>query len=97
MQLLGQFKTGSYEGTGAAVSIECGFKPICVIVYNEEDGDVMWLHLQGAADASALQITNHADTQLSFITSNGITLSVNGFSAGTTLSESGKTLRYLAF
>jgi hypothetical protein len=97
MQINGQFKFGSYTGDGAAQTITCGFKPICVLVYNETDGDTLWLHLQGLADAKALQITNHADTQLSLLAANGITLSASGFTIGTSLSESAKVMRYLAF
>ena len=96
MRPLSQVKFGSYEGTGAAVSIACKFKPVLVFVLNEEDGDVWWLHVRGMTDAYALQNTNHADTQNSVLSSNGITLTANGFTAGTSLSESGKTFRYIA-
>lgn len=89
-------QAGSYTGTGSAVSVTLGFKPIAVIAFNATDGDVLWLHFDGMTAAHALQITNHDTAQLSALSSNGITLSARGFTAGTTLSESAKVIRYLA-
>lgn len=97
MQVLNQYKIGTYAGTGAAVSVDCGFKPVYVKIFNETDGDVSWECIQGLADASAYQNINDDTAQQSVISSNGITLSARGFSVGTALSESGKTFRYIAF
>lgn len=99
-----EVKVGTYEGTGAAVNVELGWVPDAVILVNVEDGDIMWIWFNGMGASDAFQITNHADTQLSVITSNGVdkyeptdyTNSL-GFTVGTTLSESGKTIRYIAF
>ena len=93
MRLLNEFATGTYEGTGAAVSVSCGFSPLCVIVWNEEDGDELFIHIDGMTDAHAIKIA----AAVSALTSQGITLSSTGFSVGTGPSESGKTHRYLAF
>ena len=93
MRILNEYKTGTYEGTGAAVSVTCGFEPVCVIVFNEEDGDLLMIHINGMADGKAISI----DTEVAFESANAITLSSTGFSAGTGLSESAKTFRYLAF
>lgn len=97
MRALNEGVIGSYTGTGAAVTVTLGFKPFMVIAYNETDADVMWFHIQGLADGKAVQIANHDTTQISLLASNGITLSTTGFTAGTTLSESGDTIRYIAF
>lgn len=93
MRILNEMGFGSYEGTGAAVSVTLGFKPVLVIVWNEEDGDELFLHIQGMTDAHAIK----SAAAVSALTSNGITLSSTGFTAGTNLSESGKTHRYIAF
>ena len=93
MRALNEGSVGSFEGTGAAVSITLGYKPLFVLVWNEEDGDELFMHIQGMTDAHAIKIA----LACSALTSNGITLSNSGFSAGTSLSESGKTHRYIAF
>ncbi len=93
MRILNESTKGTFEGTGAAVSVTCGYRPVCVIVWNEEDGDELFIHIDGMTDAHAIKIA----AAVSAVTSNGITLSSTGFSAGTNLSESGKTHRYLAF
>lgn len=93
MRILNEFASGTYTGTGSAVVVTCGFKPQCVIVYNDTDGDDLFIHLQGMADASAIQIS----AAVAKLSSNGVTLSTTGFTAGSSMSESGKTLRYLAF
>ena len=97
MRQLNEFAIGTYTGTGSAVSVTCGFKPVRVVVINETDGDSKWEHIRGMADASALQDVNHDTAQKSFITSNGITLSNSGFTAGSSLSESAKVFRYIAY
>lgn len=95
-------KVGTYEGTGAAVNIALGFVPDYMRIWNVEDGDISWEWFNGMTAAYACQTTNHADTQLSVITSNGFTEYVGsstvaeGMTVGTTLSEPGKTYRYVA-
>lgn len=89
-------QVGSYTGTGAAVSVTLGFKPVALILFNSTDNDVLWLYFDGMTDAHALQVANHDTAQVSALTSNGVTLSARGFSAGTSLSESAKVIRYLA-
>ena len=92
--MLGQFKAGTYTGTAAAVEIECGFRPIFIMVKNETDGDDSWQYLSGLAAGYAYQ--NDAGV---FTTeaANGFTVSASGFTAGTLMSENAKTFRYLAF
>jgi hypothetical protein len=93
MRILNEFAIGTYTGTTAAVSVTLGFKPVCVIVFNETDGDKMWLHIQGQAAGSAYTI----DTEVALEVTNSVTLSTTGFTAGTDMSESAKVFRYIAF
>ena len=86
-----QQATGTYLGTGAAVNVNIGFRPSLVLIYNETDGDVCWFAIQGLADGKAIQI----DTAVSLLASNGLTLTAAGFTAGTSLSESGDTMRFI--
>lgn len=98
-----EIKTGSYAGTGAAVNVSLGFVPDYIRVVNETDGDIAWEWFRGMTDGHALQAANSDLTQLSKITSNGISafagaeaVSAVGFTAGSALSENGKTFRYVA-
>lgn len=103
---MARIKKGTYEGTGAAINFAIGWTPDYVRVVNAEDGDIAWEWFNGLGAGDALQTTNHADTQLSLITSNGIDTYAGsstsgseaavGFTVGTTLSESGKTYYYIA-
>jgi len=92
-QVLSQSESGSFVGTGSAVNVSLGFKPRLIVIYNETDGDVCWIGFDGMADGKCLQI----DTAVSFLSSNGLTLKAGGFTAGTSLSESGDTMRFIAF
>lgn len=99
---MARVKVGSYTGTGAAINVSLGWTPDFVHVWNATDGDITWDWFNGMGAADVLQITNHADTQLSLVSSNGIdtyagsTSAAEGFTVGTALSESGKTFRYIA-
>lgn len=97
MRALNESNSSTYTGDTAAQTITCGFKPQIVIVYNETDGDVAWIHINGLTAGSALQITNHDTAQMSVEATNYITLSDTGFTIGTGMSESAKVFRYLAF
>lgn len=90
--VLQQSAQGTYVGTGAAVQVKLGFRPRILIVYNETDGDVCWLVIRGLADGKAVQI----DTAVSLLASNGATLTEAGFTAGSSMSESAKTMRFFA-
>lgn len=93
-------KTGTYVGTGAAVNIALGFQPAAFIVWNETDGDALWLWADGMAAGTAIAIAAAVAAQ----GSNGVTkydgaegVTAKGITVGTALSESGKTHRYIAF
>lgn len=97
-------KTGSYVGTGAAVTVELGFTPDYIRVWNETDGDEAYEWFKGMTNGHALKSANNASTQFSKITSNGISGYAGtvadksaGITFGSALSESGKTWRYAAF
>lgn len=101
-------KVGSYVGTGAAVNVPLGFAPTYVRVINETDGDVCWEWFNGMTAGHAIQSINVVDNGvtgaagMSRITANGVSLfggsatQAEGFTAGTALSETGKTFRFFA-
>lgn len=37
------FVSGTYEGTTAAQTITCGFRPSWILGYNQEDGDTVFI------------------------------------------------------
>lgn len=96
-------KVGSYVGTGAAINIALGFNPDYIRIWNATDGDEVYEWFRGMTAGHALKSTNNASTQFSAITSNGLSdfagtvgALKKGFTAGSAISESGKTFRYLA-
>lgn len=98
-----QVRVGSLTGAGAAVNVELGWTPDFVIAWNATDGDIRYEWFNGMGAADALQITNHADTQLSLITSAGIdayagsTTAEKGFTLSSTICENAKVIRWAAF
>lgn len=90
--------TGTYTGTGAAISISLGFIPDWVEVINYTDGDILWKWSSAMTNGHAIQV----DTAVSKITSNGVstysgsTTVGPGFTIGSSLSESGKVFAYVA-
>lgn len=95
--------TGTYTGTGAAVNVSLGFIPAYVKIFNETDGDDRWEWVKGMTDGHAYQTIGSTGVGTK-ITSNGVSeyagsrgSAAKGFTAGTSLSESGKTFRYVAF
>ena len=95
-------KTGQYTGDGSnAVSVDLGFEAMMVLVYNETDGDVLALGVNGIADGKGLKIVDSGSgtTDLSFMSSNGITIGKQGFKIGTdaNLIENAKVFRWIAF
>lgn len=74
---------GAYIGTGSALNIDIvGFRPKMVQLFNE-DGLAVATWTKTMPDAAALKIFNHADTQVAYVTANGITPRANGFQVGT--------------
>lgn len=95
LEISNQFYIGTYTGSGAAQSVTTGFKPKVVMIFNETDGDVFNIHIAGMTAATHYS----SAAAVSLVSSNGITLSDRGFTAGsdTTIAESAKTFRVLAF
>lgn len=74
---------GSFIGTGSAFNITTvGFRPRSVKLWNLT-GLTTAVWIKGMPDASAFKQINHADTQNVYVTSNGLTPLVNGFTVGT--------------
>lgn len=87
-----QWASGSYTGTGSAVNVDLGFKPILLLIFNVTDGDVLFCTFDGLSAGAGLKI----DTATAALATNGLTLRNNGFTAGSDCSESAKSFRYLA-
>lgn len=91
--------SGTYTvaATPVATTITLGFKPRKVEVWNETDL-ARYEHIYGQTAAYAYKITNHADTQVSIITSGGITLTNNGFTVGTGIGDTASdVIRWVAY
>lgn len=88
---LAEKKVGTYEGTGAALDVDCGFDPQVVIAFNRTDGDAIYVALGGGA----FSIIGAAGPA----TSVAIALGAAGerkFEVSGLASESGKTFDFLA-
>ncbi len=94
MQVLGQYKVGSYTGTGAAQTVTLGFKPTVILAFNETDGDAIWGFINGMTADTAFTVVAATAT----VASQGCTLSTSGFSLGTNavINESAKVYKYIA-
>jgi len=100
---MSEYAGGKVTGTGAAINIEIGWIPAFVIVMNETDGDRVDMWQRGMAAGTSIAITTAAATQAS----NGITAysgsdtpgseKREGFTIGSTISESAKVLRWSAW
>ena len=104
------FVRGTYEGTGAAANISCGFQPDFVMFFNAEDGDVagMWSTKVDSGsfdDTKGIGISDDGSIHVAGIGSAGVSAysgsssAGEGFSLGTdaTLNESGKDFTYWGF
>ena len=92
-----RIKTGTQNGTGAAISVVCGFRPRYVKVVNVATGGLCSIeHIDTMAAASGFKgVTDGTKT---FISSNGITLNDFGFTIGadTDVNVSGEAIHYIA-
>ena len=92
--------TGAFYGTGAELTVEVGFKPKYVRLLNVS-GNAQAEHVKGMADAEAQKVVDSGAgaTDISTITSNGITLEDSGFKLGadTDLNVDGELVRWLAW
>lgn len=92
--------TGSFTSTANAKTIVCGFVPDYVKVVNFTDADVILEWWKEMGDGKGLKTANHASTQLSQVTANGISAYEGsdgaGFTIGTAIAESDKVLCWMA-
>lgn len=92
-----RIKTGTQNGTGAAISIVCGFRPRYVKVVNVATGGLCSIeHIDSMAAASGFKgVTAGTKT---FISSNGITLNDFGFTIGADadVNVNGEAIHYIA-
>lgn len=89
-------KTGSFAGTGATLSVNVGFKPGVVILYNITDtGMMIWT--ADMPDAYSHRTTG-SDGIETYTTSLGITAVADGFTLGadTEMNAGTDTIHYIA-
>lgn len=95
----GHVAYGTVEGTGAAISVTLGFAPKYVQI-NNVDGNCFGFWYKGLGDGDAQKVVDSGvgTTDVSLITSNGITDTATGFTIGTdtNLNANGETLFWLA-
>ena len=106
---MNQFKQGQVTGAGAAINVSLGWVPDYVKVFNITDGTLAYEWVNGMPAANALRTQNVVDngttTNGSFnaITANGITSfagsgsAAPGFTIGSAIAVSAKTLSWVAF
>lgn len=81
------FATGQLAGTGSAITVIAGFKPLSIKIYNRtQNAQGMWNATMPDASAQLVVDSGSGTTDLSFVTSAGITPSFNGFTIGTNAS-----------
>ena len=95
----GQIKVGTYTGTGAAINVELGFSPDCVITINYTDGTPIgiWtsdMTADTAVDIAAAAASNAANGISAYAGASATT--GKGFTAGTDYSTSAKVYTYIA-
>jgi len=74
--------SGQYAGTGVAFDIVPDVTPRVVIIRKVTD---LVISMKNSADPDAnhMTISNHADTQIALVTSNGITIATRKVTIGT--------------
>jgi len=95
-----EIKVGTLTGNNATVVVNLGFIPDYVKVVNVTDRDDMFEWFTGMSDGTAVR-TKHPSgpdtmTTQGIAVVNDSTNGVYGFQIGTTISESTKSLRYIA-
>ena len=92
-----QTGTNTVVAGGTAETVTLGFKPAYVRAISENNL-TSYEHWSGMTDAHSINMANHADTQMSLNTSNGITLTSNGFILGTDICDTtSDVVRWVAF
>lgn len=92
--------TGAFVGTGAALDVPVGFRPRAVEIINT-DGACRADWTAEMPDAAMAKVVDSGAgaTDLSYVTSNGVTPADDGFSLGadTDINVSGETCYYKAW
>lgn len=86
--------SGSYTGDATGFSISLKFKPKLLVIFNETDGDVLDLYIDGMSDDTCISISD----KVYLIAANAITLSDSGFTVGSgdEVCENLKVFKYVA-
>lgn len=93
---------GEREGTGAAIYIQLNFKPSAVTLLNIDDSGGLtkleWFASMPAASGVKTVDSGAGTTNLSYISSNGITVGSGGFTIGadTDVNVSAETIHWEA-
>ena len=95
--MITRFKTGTQNGTGAAITISLGFKPALVEVENVASGGLASLKAYNHTPAGYAFKTG-ADGAKTYISSNGITITDYGFIIGadTDVNVDGEAIHWFA-
>lgn len=100
---------GLVDGSGAAINVSIGWVPECVMIFNTEDQDRfdVWFntvddedgdaHGMAAGESIAVSAAVAANTDNGITAYAGSTTASAGFTIGTDISESAKTLQWVAF
>jgi hypothetical protein len=84
---------GTNTGDGTVLTVNLGFRPKMVTIFNETDA-ILWQKMDTQADANAMkQVTAGTTTK---DTTSAIVFSANGFSTSAALNASGKVLHWVA-
>ena len=95
---MANIKVGSTTGTASAINIELGWTPDFVAVFNVTDADQIDFWLTGMSAGTAIQVNTAVATRGSngISTYAGSSTTSKGFTIGSGISESAKTLVYIA-
>lgn len=93
-----QVRIGTVTGTGAAITVSLGWIPDYVKVVNVTDGDITdeWFTGMTASTAISTAAAVAPRSSNGISTFAGSSAAAPGFTLGTGISESGKTLSYIA-
>jgi hypothetical protein len=85
--------------TPAAVSVELGFEPMAVFIYNETDGTNFCMKISGSADDKGLHVVDSGSTQtdVSFASSNSLTITSRGFQVAAGFQAGSTVYRYIVW
>ena len=90
--------SGEEVGTSSAVNVRCNFKPSVIQVNNVTSKSVYWWQpSHGEAGATKIVDSGVGTTDISTVTSNGITVSDGGFILGTGVQTTSDVVYWVAW